>query len=516
MKAFSAALAALLLSLSITLQYALAVSPAHCNAVEPMAGKVLDLINKGRRNGYIFELLRVADAHLDKGESSTVYYLVLDVIESDCSVLSRKSGGDCEPNFSRHPSHTVIGQCKVIAKHWNESQYLHIKDFNCTTSSVSTALSNTKDSPVLIDFFEDTGSYRKQAEKALEKYKEKNAEFASVKVDQMERVSRVRGGERTNYYFDFSVRNCSAYHFPRHPNVFGFCRAYFSYTVETSDLETPNDIFINCEIFNTEEHRNISGVHPNLDHYPAGRHEHSNETSPFRHKGSRNHHHSHKTHKFECPPPAEVKSYPEGPPGQTETPPPLYPSKPKCHHLHFHNNGSRPPLRPSSNKHHPHRHHPHGHHPHGQAHGHHFHGHHPHRHHPHGHHPHRHPPHGHHPPGHDFHDYGPCDPLPHRQDPKDDHHHGHDPPTKNSEERSPCRRNFPFPRSPFGHVYRLPPLEKGEVLPLPEANFPVFSLPCPNSPEPELHPFPQSASESCPGKSNDDFPRVSKFFRDSK
>lgn len=66
MKAFSAAL---LLSLSITLQYALAASPADCNAVEPIAGKVLDLINKGRRNGYIFELLRVADAHLDKGVS---------------------------------------------------------------------------------------------------------------------------------------------------------------------------------------------------------------------------------------------------------------------------------------------------------------------------------------------------------------------------------------------------------------------------------------------------------------
>lgn len=60
---------ALLLSLSITLQYALAVSPADCNAVEPMAGKVLDLINKERWNGYIFKLLRVADAHLDKGVS---------------------------------------------------------------------------------------------------------------------------------------------------------------------------------------------------------------------------------------------------------------------------------------------------------------------------------------------------------------------------------------------------------------------------------------------------------------
>lgn len=63
MRAFSAALFLLPL---IALQNAGAVSPEDCDATEPFAAKVLDLINKERRHGYLFQLLRVADAHLDK------------------------------------------------------------------------------------------------------------------------------------------------------------------------------------------------------------------------------------------------------------------------------------------------------------------------------------------------------------------------------------------------------------------------------------------------------------------
>lgn len=51
--------------LLVTLQYSLALSPTSCDASEPSAEKVLDLINKGRKNGFAFQLLRVSDAHLD-------------------------------------------------------------------------------------------------------------------------------------------------------------------------------------------------------------------------------------------------------------------------------------------------------------------------------------------------------------------------------------------------------------------------------------------------------------------
>ncbi|XP_059866131.1 histidine-rich glycoprotein [Delphinus delphis] len=42
--------------------------------------------------------------------------------------------------------------------------------------------------------------------------------------------------------------------------IFGFCRADLSYDVEDSDLETPKDIVINCEVFNLKDdiHSSVS------------------------------------------------------------------------------------------------------------------------------------------------------------------------------------------------------------------------------------------------------------------
>lgn len=38
------------------------ITPADCNTVETDAGVALDLVNRHRRDGYVFGLIRVADA----------------------------------------------------------------------------------------------------------------------------------------------------------------------------------------------------------------------------------------------------------------------------------------------------------------------------------------------------------------------------------------------------------------------------------------------------------------------
>ncbi|XP_069885882.1 histidine-rich glycoprotein [Dipodomys merriami] len=533
------------------LQCSCAVNPINCNDTQPVAEKVLDLINKDRWKGYLFQLLRVADAYLDREGSATVYYLVLDVKESDCWVLFRTHWDDCVP-ASRSPSDIVIGRCKVKAtKHSNESQELQVNDYNCTISSVASALSNNKDSPVLIDFFEDTDVYRKQADKALDEYQKQNHDFSSFRVDQVERVARVRGGERTNYYVDFSVRTCSTHHFPRQPNVFGFCRTVFSYNVEASDLETPEHLDVNCEVFSFEEHANVSdvGPHPGHPHHFGGHnHPHAGKHS-FKSSGSREHHHPPRPHKHGYLTPPEEHHNSNGSALQEGTPPPWPPRGSKCHHFPFDTNDTHiPPHNQSSSKlheqnphgHHPHGHGPHGHGPHGHGphghgphkhgphrhgphghgpHGHGPHGHGPHRHGPHGRHPHgRHPhgrhPHGHHPHGSDdFHDHEPCDPPPHRQDFPGHRCHGHGPLHGHSGERSEGKGNLPFHRPQIGYVYRLPPLNINEVLPSPEANFPNFSPSnCTCHSQPKIQPFPQLASESCPGNFKSEFSHIAKFF----
>lgn len=39
------------------------ITPADCNTIETDAGVALDLVNRQRRDGYVFGLFRVADAH---------------------------------------------------------------------------------------------------------------------------------------------------------------------------------------------------------------------------------------------------------------------------------------------------------------------------------------------------------------------------------------------------------------------------------------------------------------------
>ncbi|XP_012662382.1 histidine-rich glycoprotein [Otolemur garnettii] len=425
--------------------------------------------------------------------SATVYYLLLDIKESECLTLSRKPWKDCEPTVSRVLPDIVMGQCKVIVtRNSSDSQDLRLEDFNCTKSSVSSALFNNKDSPVIADFFEDAEPYRNKADQALEKYKERNDGFASFRVNQVEKVTRERGGERTNYYVEFSVRNCSRHHFHRHPKVFGFCRAVLSYDAEDSDFETPKELDVNCEVFDTEDRRNMSGVHLHPCHHPHfGGHGHfPGGRPPFKPHGARGHHH--RPHELGCPPPLEGKDPSGRPPFQGEEPPRFPPPGSRCHHNPVGTNGFHDH---SSNEHHPHKHHPHGQHPH--------------RHRPRGHGPRGHHPHGHHPCGQDFHCEGSCDPTLQSQDPQDHHHHGHGPPHRHSEGKGPGNRHFPFHCRPIGYVYQLPPLKTGEVLPLPEANFPSLSLPNHSNP---LKPFPRSPSELCPGKFQTEFLHVSKFF----
>ncbi|ELK37933.1 Histidine-rich glycoprotein [Myotis davidii] len=91
----------------ITLRYSYAVNHIGCNATVSLAGNALDLINKGRSNDLLFQLLWVTDTHLDRAESTDVYYFVLEVKESNCPVQYRIHWDDCEPNISRYPPDIV-------------------------------------------------------------------------------------------------------------------------------------------------------------------------------------------------------------------------------------------------------------------------------------------------------------------------------------------------------------------------------------------------------------------------
>uniref|UniRef100_A0A8D2Q4E1 Histidine-rich glycoprotein n=1 Tax=Varanus komodoensis TaxID=61221 RepID=A0A8D2Q4E1_VARKO len=78
------------------LQSQSSVTSADCNDVEieKDAEFALDLINKHRSDGYIFSLLRVGNAYTERHNTS-IEYLTLDVLETECPVLSRKHWSTC-------------------------------------------------------------------------------------------------------------------------------------------------------------------------------------------------------------------------------------------------------------------------------------------------------------------------------------------------------------------------------------------------------------------------------------
>ncbi|XP_054838126.1 fetuin-B-like [Eublepharis macularius] len=139
---------AFLISLLIGIQIlcSLAVSPPHpelpppppdrlisppCNSssIKAVADLALEKLNADRREGYVLGLQRIFDVRqLQWQGTGFVYYLILDVLETKCHVLSRKSWKDCEFRLEHE---TVYGQCKAtfyINKPW---RILHLYNYDC-------------------------------------------------------------------------------------------------------------------------------------------------------------------------------------------------------------------------------------------------------------------------------------------------------------------------------------------------------------------------------------------------
>uniref|UniRef100_A0A3Q1EAE6 Fetuin B n=1 Tax=Acanthochromis polyacanthus TaxID=80966 RepID=A0A3Q1EAE6_9TELE len=90
----------------------------------------LTKINKDRSEGYIFSLHRLSNVHLAKhGETGVVFYLTLDVVETNCSVLSKKDSKDCEVRPTE--STPVYGQCKATIYINKVNRVVRLYKYNC-------------------------------------------------------------------------------------------------------------------------------------------------------------------------------------------------------------------------------------------------------------------------------------------------------------------------------------------------------------------------------------------------
>ncbi|NWX19652.1 HRG protein, partial [Aegotheles bennettii] len=171
------------------------ITPADCNTIETDAGVALDLVNRHRRDGYVFGLFRVADAHELHIGNSSVLYLTVDVLETECPVLSRRHWESCEysdtyfmaSNGTQAESYD-FGQCKIITYRSQLLKKPQLYGFNCTISPVPPDLLECKDCPVKIEVLEVTEQHKNIAAKALKKFNSESNHTNYFKVDKVEKI----------------------------------------------------------------------------------------------------------------------------------------------------------------------------------------------------------------------------------------------------------------------------------------------------------------------------------------
>uniref|UniRef100_A0A8B9D1K0 Fetuin B n=1 Tax=Anser cygnoides TaxID=8845 RepID=A0A8B9D1K0_ANSCY len=103
-------------------------------AVEEAADLALRQINADRREGYILRLYRVFSVREHPQEiTGSVFYLVLDVVDTECHVLSKKLWKNC----TARPAHTTVyGQCKAIIYINQSRKIAHLNTYECVLQPV--------------------------------------------------------------------------------------------------------------------------------------------------------------------------------------------------------------------------------------------------------------------------------------------------------------------------------------------------------------------------------------------
>ncbi|XP_009078858.1 PREDICTED: histidine-rich glycoprotein [Acanthisitta chloris] len=490
------------------------ITPADCDTIEREAGVALDLVNRHRRDGYVFGLFRVADAHQLHIGNSSVLYLTLDVLETECSVLSRRHWESCEYSDSYLMD---FGQCKIITYTSHLLRKPQLYGFNCTLSPVPPDLLECKDCPVKIEALEVTEEHKNIAAKALKKFNREGNHTNHFAVAKVEKVFKMTASHE-GHILRFSIKetNCSKSMQQADQalecDFLDYCHAHMGFCKARiiSDADEPDGTDLSCEIY-----------HPWQHHY-GQRGNHSGLGKPHRHHhhhhfGHRRHHRHH--HRHECPPSSQ--SRPEDPEhnhniskedqDSHEGPAPIPPQDGPHHHHPPHHHGPHcpppPPPPPGPYHHHPSHHHgphcpppppPGPHHPHP---------------------PHRHGPHCPPPPP----PHGPHHPPPPGHPPHFRHHfYRH-----HSNKTSMWGKHFPFHVT--GTVYHIPVLNQQDSLTPPTANFPELSQRNPHSSStgegnpftgsrlkevPEVPGFPDHStqSKSCPGNPKLVFPKILPLF----
>ncbi|KAG8003359.1 Fetuin-B [Nibea albiflora] len=220
------------------------------------ADEALTKINQDRTDGYVFSLHRLSSAHTAKHEEGFVFYLSLDVVETNCSVISKKDWKTCEARAIADTP--VYGRCKAAIFISRPNRVVRLYKYDCTVRPAPA----TKIHEICPDCPSHTALDGDQVQKAaslsLEKF---NKESGLSHYFSLVKISRATSGMSIAMYYNVEytiqettctkgaeavatdkcpVMDCEFAHK-------GFCKG--------SHFKTPtgdDEVSVDCEIFEPE------------------------------------------------------------------------------------------------------------------------------------------------------------------------------------------------------------------------------------------------------------------------
>ncbi|KAL3047039.1 hypothetical protein OYC64_003198 [Pagothenia borchgrevinki] len=247
------------------------------------AGLAITKINQDRQEGYIFALHRLSNVHMTKhGETGVVFYLTLDVVETNCSVLSRSDWKSCEARPDEDTP--VYGQCKVAIFISKVHRVVRLYKYQCFCRPVPSARVTElcPDCPTPTDM--EDAEIKKTVSLSLEKFNNMSGlsnRFALLKIN------RANAGMAMSMYYnaDYTIQETTC---PRSSAASddcplmdcefahkGHCKASLFYSPTGEALPSAD-----CEIYEPEaadrekKHHHLGGE---TDHSHTDKHPHSHD-----------------------------------------------------------------------------------------------------------------------------------------------------------------------------------------------------------------------------------------------
>ncbi|XP_075901574.1 fetuin B [Nelusetta ayraudi] len=219
------------------------------------AEQALIKINQDRQEGYVFALQRLSNVHYTRhDENGVVFYLNLEVAETNCSVLSKRHWKTCETRVSM----TEYGVCKAAIFINRVQRVVRLYKYVCEIRPVPAArlIQQCPDCPSYAAF--DSEPVRSLVSASLEKF---NKESSLSKLFTLGKVTRATSGYAMSMYYhvDYTIQETVC---PKNAEVLtaescppmqcefahkGFCKA----SVYTNPMNEAQ-VSVECEIFEPE------------------------------------------------------------------------------------------------------------------------------------------------------------------------------------------------------------------------------------------------------------------------